>query len=180
MATKTAKANVTNSTVKITDGKLILSLPNAQMPVVWQMDLGKAQSSSFSIKENKKEKSFALISKNDDGKADEIASFDDKDTAVDILMQTSETLQKGSGQATPSASATNIAPTKKGGSDKLGAILAALLVVVLLTIWMTSASVPNKISGLYGTSASSSINTNGAARSTSGVAVSAEDFLSNR
>ena len=47
------KTDTLTSTIKIVDSKLILSLPTAQMPVVWQMDLDKAQSAAFTIKENK-------------------------------------------------------------------------------------------------------------------------------
>ena len=179
------KKDVLASTVKIVDGKLILSLPNAQTPVVWQMDIEKAQSAAFTIQENKKKKSHALVLKNQDGEADEIALFDTKEGAVEILMETSEALQNAQGQikagapantntSLPSSSAVS---SKEEGSDKLGAFLAVALVVALILIWSVSSSVPEKISGASNASSASG---NLDARQSSGVPVSADDFLSKR
>lgn len=175
-----------SSNVKIVDGKLILSLPNAQMPVVWQMDLENAQSSSFTVVEDKKAKNFTLILKGQDGTVDEIAPFDDKQSAVDVLMETSSVLQNAHGQIRPgSTSGGNTSNNNDDkDSDKLGAGLAIALAIVLILIWVMMSSVPNR--SLDG--ASSSTNTSGSAtnnsgsdpRQSSGVPVSADDFLNNR
>lgn len=171
----------TNSNVKIVDGKLILSLPEAQTPVVWQMDLEKAQSASFTVIENKKDKNFALVFKAADGSTDDIAPFDEKQTAVDILMATSSALQNAHGKIKPAAN--NNAPAANGkNSDKLGAILAIALVFVLIAIWSFSAAGPGRIGqgGVNPASSTASIGTSSDPRQSSGVAVSADEFLSNR
>ncbi len=179
------KEDVMASSVKIVDGKLILSLPTAQTPVVWQMDLENAQSAAFTIQEDKKKKNFSLVLKAQDGSIDEIAPFDDKESAVEILMETSSVLQNAHGaikSGGTAASNTNVAPSQsknntEGGSDKLGAFLAFALVVVLILIWTISSSTPSKISDVAGTNAASG---SVEPRQSSGVPVSADDFLSNR
>ncbi len=185
---KTEKSNALTSSVKIVDGKLILSLPTAQTPVVWQMDIEKAQSAAFTVQENKKAKNFALILKTQDGTLDEIAPFDDKESAVEILMQTSAALQNGHGQinrplikSSPDKNATTQDSNKK--SDKLGAMLAAALVFVLVLIWIMSAAGPGRIGesgGVQNQSASLTAENLGNARESAGVPVSADDFLNNR
>jgi len=179
------KKDVLTSTVTVVDGKLILSLPNAQTPVVWQMDIEKAQSAAFTIHENKKKKSHALVLKNQDSEVDEIALFDSKEGAIEILMETSAALQNAQGQITAgspansnnNSSLTGATASKEEGGDKLGAFLALALVVALIFIWSVSSSVPEKISG---TSNASSASSDVDARQSSGVPVSADDFLSKR
>tara|TARA_R110002095_G_scaffold75556_5_gene64502 strand:- start:625 stop:1182 length:558 start_codon:yes stop_codon:yes gene_type:complete len=178
------KTDTLTSTIKIVDSKLILSLPTAQMPVVWQMDLDKAQSAAFTIKENKGDKNFSLVL-TQDGNMNDIAFFDDKESALEILMETSSVLQNAHGQIKPVAAASNTnvaaadqaASSKDGGSDKLGAFLAVTLVIVLVLIWSVSSSVPSKMSG---SSALESMAASAEPRQSSGVPVSAEDFLNNR
>lgn len=186
-----------NFSVTIVDGKIILSLPEACEPVVWQMDLERAQSAAFTVKEKKKEKRFALVLKSDDGEAEDIAEFDDKKSAVAVLMETSSVMQnahgliKGAGATAPSGVGAQAQPSvvassaKSGGSDKAGAVLAVILVVILLGIWAISASIPSKVGSVGSTAASSSSSSNFVsaptpARESSGVPVSADDFLSNR
>ena len=177
-----AKANKTTPSVKIVDSKLILSLPDALEPVVWQMDLEQAQSAAFTIKENKKAKSFNLVLKVHGEKTEEIASFADKQSAMEVLMETSETLQNAQGKiySAHAASAQTSAPKSEKG-DKLGAFLAAALVIILVFSWIMLSSAPEKLANIkrtqkeyYGTTA------NGNPRESAGVPVSADDFLSNR
>ena len=175
----------TSSNVNIVDGKLILSLPDAQMPVVWQMDLEQAQSSAFTVQENKKEKNFTLVLKTQDGTVDTIAAFDDKESAVDTLMETSSVLQNAHGQIKGTVAANSNAVSVSSGSDnksdKMGALLALALIFVLGLIWMISAS-SGVGTGQPGatTAASLSSASDVSARESSGVPVSADDFLSNR
>ena len=173
----------TSQKATIVDGKLILSLPDAQMPVVWQMDLDKAQSASFTVQEDKKKKTFALVSKTSDNDADEIAIFEDKQDAVDALMETSNTLQSAHGQIKPDGVPTTKMAANKSvkpdTSDKLGAFLALVLVLVLVLIWMVSAS--GRITPIDGDISVTGTTTSPAnARDSAGVPVSADDFLSNR
>ncbi len=168
------------SNTAIVDGKLILSLPNAQMPVLWQMDLEKAQSSTFTIQEDKKNKKFTLILKEQDESINEIADFDDKQTATDVLMETSHVLQNAHGQIKPATASTNNSKKqpaeKKENNDKAGAIIALLLIIALTLVWIVSSS------GNIKRTESTSVSTlsGSTARESSGVPVSADDFLSNR
>ena len=176
------KAETTQSNASIVDGKLILSLPNAQMPVVWQMDLNAAKSASFTVKEDKKKKVFNLVLKKDDGSTDEIAPFEDKQSAVDVLMETSSVLQSGQGKDKADTPANNNATNGNNGStsknDKLGAFLAFALIVILFSVWMISAS--SRLDITDGESVSSSYGAAANPRESSGVPVSADDFLNNR
>ena len=167
--------------VSIAGNKLILSLPEAHSPVVWQMGLDSAQSSAFTISEDKKKKIFALVSKDQDGSETVIADFKNKDDAVAILMQTSEVLQ--SGASTPNAAQSSDAANQnanvpKDKSDKYGALIAFALIVVLFSVWMMSAS--SKIEDATGVYGSPQAELSVSPRESSGVAVSADDFLSNQ
>ncbi len=165
----------TDSNINIIGNKLIISLPSAQMPVVWQMDLEQAQSASFTIKEDKKAKSFALISKIQNEEASEIARFSDKQVSVDILMEISNALQNAPVQTNIVSSNPEAATIKSKSKDnKIGAILSLSLVLILIIIWVLSAS-KNLNNVEYKNSVSSS-----APSSSSGVAISADDFLNNR
>ena len=183
MTKKAAATTKFSSNITIVDGKLILSLPDAQMPVVWQMDLGKAQSSVFTIQEDKKKKNFTLVLKNSDDQISEIASFESKQDAVDILMETSSVIQSAHGQIKPNAANNNgqAAPTPKGSkkNDKTSAALALALIFILGLIWTVSASRKLDPSART-TTASSTSPSDVNARESSGVPVSADDFLNNR
>ncbi len=172
----------TQSNINIVDSKLILSLPNAQMPVVWQMDLKNAQSTAFTVKENKKDKNFSLVSKSENDNSNEIAIFDDKQSAVDTLMELSNTLQNAHGKINPINTANNnTAPIRRNNSrdNKIGAGLAAALVLALILIWvMSSSRSVNLEDRSVGSSASNT--SNSSTQNSSGVAVSADEFLSNR
>lgn len=182
------KEDVMASSVKIVDGKLILSLPEAETPVVWQMDLDHAKSSAFTVQEDKKAKNFTLVLKTTDGSIEEIAPFKTKEDAVEILMETSNVLQNAHGQIKPVSVVQNAAggqpaatADKDEGSDKLGAVLAVALIIVLIFVWTISSSGPT---GTLEQSAQNA-NTNALSgnvdpRQSSGVPVSADDFLSNR
>ena len=170
------KANKTTSSIKIVGDKLILSWLGAKEPVVWQMDLAHAKAAAFTVKEDKKTKTFNLVFKSQGEKQENIAPFDDKQSAIDVLMETSETLQNSQGGASKAASA----PKEKDDDDKLGAILAVILIILLFFTWIFFSSAPSKFAGLGNVESGSYGSTSGNPRETSGIAVSADDFLSNR
>ncbi len=179
---KNSKADKTPSNVTIIDGKLIISLPNAQIPVVWQTDLARAQSASFTIKEDKRKKAFILISKsqeNPENKIDEIAVFDNKQASIDILMEISAALQNAHGKISPENTAFNANHTQTSVAsnfdkdNKVGAVISLILVIILFVVWISFAS--NSIN-LKEESTTTYSNDN----SSSGVPVSADDFLSSR
>lgn len=169
------------SNVSIVDGKLILSLPEAETPVVWQMDIDAAKSAAFTVEEDKKQKLFYLTLKADDGKEQKIAPFKEKDGAVAVLMETSSILQNAHGKIKHTAANTNAPVEKQDKGEKMGGVLAVLLIVALLGVWMISASM-SRISdtGGVGYQASSEGVSLGTSSESTGVAVSADDFLSNR
>lgn len=178
--TSTKATQQSSSNIAIVDGKLIMSLPDAKMPVVWQTDFTQAQSSVFTIQEDKK-KNFTLISKNSENVITEIATFAKKQDAVDILMETSAVIQNAHGQAKPSAANLNSTAPKTEKNDRTSAALALALIVILGLIWTVSASRkldPSAQQNNNSTSLNSTSGTN--ARDSSGVPVSADDFLSNR
>lgn len=170
-----AKENKKTSPVNIVGSKLILSLPEALEPVVWQMDIEQAQSSSFTIKEDKKAKSFNLVFKAQGNEAEDIAPFSDKQAAMDILMETSNALQRAK-NVNP-APANN--PTNNKG-DKLGAFLAAALIIILILSWIILSSAPENLDDIGDGQTGYYDSSTGNPRESSGVAVSADDFLNNR
>ncbi len=172
------KAKKTASSIKIVDGKLILSLPDAKEPVVWQMDLTQAQAAAFTVKEDKKAKIFNLVFKTQGEKQETIAPFDDKQSAIDVLMETSEVMQNAQGKIQSNASTTATPEKEKG--DKLGAVLAVILIILLFLSWTVFSSAPQKFGGMESIEAGSYGSATGNPREAAGVPVSADDFLSNR
>lgn len=171
---KNAVSNNVSSNVTINAGKLILSLPDAKSPTIWQVNIDAAQLSAFSIKEDSKKKTFSLVSQDSSESINEIAAFDDKQEAVDILMEISNVLQ-----TTQSKNKSNPSNDNKTGSDnKIGAVISVALIVVLIIIWTQTSS---KKSGL-GTQGSASVSSSSSvnASESSGVPMSADDFLNNR
>lgn len=169
------------SAVKIVDGKLIMSLPDAQNPVVWQMDLEQAQSAAFTVEEDKKNKSFAFSLKKSSGDIEVIASYQDKNDAVAVLMETSTILQNAQGKIRQSAvlqhTATENAPAQN--QNKRGALITFLMVLMLIFVWYIIAR-SGDLNNAQGSQSVSQAAGDVNPGNSSGVAVSAEDFLNNR
>lgn len=85
------------SNAKVIDGVLILSLPDAISPVVWQMELGQSKSSALEIR-NSDDGKFILTLKTPRQDVLDIASYANKDVAIKALMATSQALEKAQGQ----------------------------------------------------------------------------------
>lgn len=180
-----------NDAVAIVNGKLILTFPEADTPVVWQMDLEKAAACALEVKEDKKAKLFSLVLRDADNQISTIASFAEKTQAVSALMATSKALQSGQGtkaQPAPQAAAPAqayapqpqyiIAPQAENkGEGKKAAIIALVLILLLLGIW--SISIPT---GQFDLANAPQAGAGAAAPATSsaGVAVSADEFLKSR
>ncbi len=152
MKTAIKKAPATdNSSARVVDGKLILSCPGAINPIVWQMDLIQAKASALEVRENAKEGRFTLTLKATKGEVVEIAPFATKDQAVEALMAAARALENAHGQIRPvaggaaassdtGASRTTQAPAKPLHRGKwAGRILGLLLVLALITIWVSLA-----------------------------------------
>lgn len=84
--------NHNDANASVVDGKLILSFPEAITPIVWQMDLNDAKSSSFEVTNDGDH--FALVTKKQGAqKKESIAPFSTKEQAVAALMATSSALK---------------------------------------------------------------------------------------
>lgn len=126
-----------NNSAVIVDGKLILSLPDALSPVVWQMDLDQTKSSALEVKENSD--SCSLLLKSEKNEIVEIARFANKPMTIQALMAASRALEKGHGQIRNISAGTNPAAfygaPPKPRRTWLGVLLGMLLLFVLLNVW---------------------------------------------
>lgn len=174
------------STASVVDGKIILSLPDAYTPVVWQMDLQEAKSSALEVREDPKTNRFTLSLKNQKGEGLDIASYEDRSCAVKALMAASQALETGHGKIRPqlvqsvnhnnsSGSNNNMAPPsfQKGQDNKAGAVLATLMIIMLVLAW--TFSIPKSSETML-----RSAKTPSGASGETGVPVSADDFLSRQ
>lgn len=186
MKNKKHNKSASESTARVVDGKLILSLPGAQTPVVWQMDLDQAKASALEVRSDDKKSIYTLSLKTPRGNADDIADFTSKEDAVDALLAASAALENAHGQIRPS-SAAGMTPSNsnapQGQAQKSGGWKKWLLAfVVLIGLWflftLSSTMMPQD-PGAYttGSSADQAAASAQSARESQGVPVSADDFL---
>lgn len=175
------------STAKVIDGILILSLPDAVSPVVWQMELGQSKSSALEIRDTDHGQ-FVLTLKTPRQDVLDIATYANRDLAIKALLTTSAALEKGQGQLKSAhvASAVGSAngypvpvvsrPPKSGALCILKKILlwlsgiAAGLILLFVVGWLLLAAINVVLSPSAGKVASAP----------NGGAVSADEFLENR
>ncbi len=176
----------------VAGNKLVLSLAHALSPVVWQMDLEKSAMSALEVVENEKDKRYGLILKIPGGDNQDIAAFDNREDAVEAMMIASEALENAQGYMAGAAGvaegpadgrpAPAYYPQKRGMSagKKLALLGAVVLVVVLFGVWSSQLPRgPQSVSSAGG----AGIASGGAAVSpqeSSGVPISADDFLRDR
>ena len=181
------KKQETDASARVVDGKLILSLPDAITPVVWQMDLAQAKASALEVLHNEEKNEFSLGLKNPKGEKVEVAVFAERTHAVEGLMAASHALENAHGQIRGLSNNTNDTddaillsqkPTqsKTKQENKRGKLMTGLLALVVLfilfTIW--SSIIPRTINTAGNPE---SVASNANAPSAAGVAVSADDFL---
>lgn len=82
---------------KVVDGVLIISLPDAEYPVVWQMELGQSKSSALEVRPQA-DSGFALVLKTPHQDVQNIASYATRDLAVQALLTVSRALERAQGQ----------------------------------------------------------------------------------
>ncbi len=177
--------SASESTARVVDGKLILSLPGAQTPVVWQMDLDQAKASALEVRSDDKKGLYTLSLKTPRGAADDIADFTSKDEAVDGLLAASAALENAHGQIRPSggvnmtpsnSNAPQAQPKKSGGWKKW--LLALVVLIGLWFLFTLSATILPQAPGTYtGASTEQAAESAQSARESQGVPVSADDFL---
>lgn len=175
---------------KVVDGKLILSLPNAATPVVWQMDLAQAKASALEVNDNKKG-NFALVMKTPKGETIEIAPFENKEQAVKSLMAASKALSRAHGQihvasapAAAHAAGSTAQPViinthAKSSWLKKIALLAIGLGIIFVMLNILSSMAPRAPAGMepMGLSNLASQQQAPAAADQTGVPVSADEYL---
>lgn len=165
----------TKPSANVIDGKLILSLPGAVNPVLWQMDLNDAKASALEIQDDEKGVLQHLRLKTPRGEVMTVASFDTNEDALHALMLVSKALEKAHGQIKPAAAATDqglqVAPSGKKGNNIVGAGLAVLFLIILIGVWNMMAAGPQTYQTSMQTSGTAS------AEQSVGVPVSADDFL---
>lgn len=189
------KKQTTDASAKVVDGKLVLSLPDAVSPVVWQMDLAKAKASALEVLHDEKSDEFMLGLKTPKGEKIDVARFDDRTKAVEGLMAASQALENAAGQIRPSSEipatqAANDAPVNKKTKTKakparskeetrkrwMIGILAMVMLFIMFTVW---SSVLPRIIHTNGANApvTPTASSSGDPTQSSGVPVSADDFL---
>ncbi len=128
------------STAKVIDGTLILTLPDAVRPVVWQMQLGQTKSSALEVREEAGGH-FMLMLKTPRADVMEIAPFPSKEKAVKALMAVSRALEKAQGQMSsyngnPAYPVPAVIACSRFGwlSRLLKGVLTVLLAIILLLL----------------------------------------------
>lgn len=167
------------SSAKIVDGNLILSLPDAINPVVWRMELGSVKSSALEVRQASDAGPHLLSLKTPKGDVHDIAPYAAREDAVRALMRVSAALQGGQGKiipattAFPADSATSVS-TENGGMKwllALGGVLAVIFLFAYVSGSTPQAPVTNAPMADMATTA------NGAPNVESGVPQSADDLL---
>lgn len=177
------------NTANVVEGKLILSLPTAISPVVWQMDLDQTKASALEVIHNTEANTYSLNLKTTSTKVNTIATFDDKETAVNALMAASSALESAQGQMRTQSpiqegsnihANTNTAPKKSGGLLKILTLTIGIILLLWILITLISSIIrpietqpfaANTVNG------SEQISPAENARQSTGVPVSADDFL---
>lgn len=143
-ARKISPLDIPGPSAKIVDGVLILTLPDAQSPVVWQMELGQTKSSALEVREEQ-DRGFILILKTPRQDVQEIATYAARDAAVRALVTVSQALQNAarlrpagegpvSGDQSYQVPALIPAPAGHGKAVRVTlAILAALALLYVFT-----------------------------------------------
>ena len=163
------------NTVSVNKGSLVLSLPNALEPVVWQMDIKQAKAAGFTVKESVPGK-WALVKKSPDNTETQIALFETKDDAMNILMDVSEGLQGGS-KGTHNCKHHAQEPHSNVTELKKWGIAAGGVIIVIGLFFYLASIVPQSTEPFMN---EASIQTNASTPNATGVPVSADAFLSSQ
>ena len=166
----------TNASARVVDGKLILSLPNALTPVVWQMDVSDVKTSAIESHTDEKSGQHTLRFISTGKTAKDIASFEKKEDAIDALMAVSGALENAHGSIKPKENVGGAQPVyapmrpKRPWWKYVLVILGILIALfVLANIMVSSTGVPTNRQ-----------NVNNVAQETqseAGVPMSADQFL---
>lgn len=158
-----------NPKANIIDGKLILSLPGALKPVVWQMDFAHIKASALEVIEQ--DEQHALVLKTAKGEVTEIAPFYSKSDAVKALLSVSKALEKATGKIRPNtATSTKENTTSQKKKKWVAPLLAFIMLLVLLFLWSALSISPTTVSNTSSQNIQSQTDS-------IGVPMSADEFL---
>lgn len=169
-----------SSSATVINDTLVLSLPDAQSPIVWRMKLDEIKAAAFEI-DTQENGIFLLVMKKPKGETQEIAPFDVKSKAIKALMAASkamehaETVAQNDNNATP-----YISKQEKKGSVFAGLFGIVLLGALLFALTKIGPQPPAFQSSGQQTNASVSGQSEGGSMAGAGVPVSADDFLSGQ
>jgi len=175
--------HLTQASARVVEGKLILSLPEAIKPVIWQMDLAQAKASALEVSENADGAGYRLMLKTPRGESVEIAGFTARDSAMKGLMAAGSALENAQGHirvGTPANDGVfqpaqpSYTAQKSSHGRWIGIVLGGLLLVILGLLWTTPR--PSSLESQPTNAAQSSTNP----QDSSGVPVSADDFLQQK
>ncbi len=179
------------SSAKVVDGNLILSLPDAINPIVWRMELGSVKASALEVKAHANDGTFLLALKTPKGDVHDIAPFESREYAVRALMRVSAALQGAEGKMTPSSAAIPLPGTSSaqsvpsrpvfdrssGSALKWLLTLGGVLIVIFLFAYLSSLA-PQQVIGTSTTDGSNTAtSTTGVPEGESGVPQSADQML---
>ncbi len=142
------------SSAKVVDGNLILSLPDAINPIVWRMELGSVKTSALEVRPQSSDGTFMLALKTPKGEIHEIAPFASKDNAVRALMRVTAAMQNAHGKISPVAATVSpqtAAPrpiSEKDGSSVIKWLLTlgGVLIVIFMFAFLSSLA-PQQVGG---------------------------------
>lgn len=165
------------STAKVVDGNLILSLPDAINPIVWRMELGSVKSSALEVRAN--DNDYLLTLKTPRGDVHDIAPFSNREQAVYALMRVSEALEKAEGKMAPIATSTQATSQPAAQSTPAGykwLIALGCVVGVIFLLSYISGSATRTIGEEQSTGTAVDA-PNAGNNAESGVPLSADDYL---
>lgn len=177
------------SSAKVVDGNLILSLPDAINPVVWRMELGSVKASALEIKPSADGATFLLSLKTPKGEVYDIAPYATRDQALRALMRVSSALQGAHGRfnapqisaAAPSSAQGHAAISSAAANDTHGGsaikwllTLGGVLFVIVLFAYLSTLS-PKRGESFAPTATSTG--TQSSTNSETGIPQSADDLF---
>lgn len=176
------------SSAKVVDGNLIISLPDALNPIVWRMELGSVKASALEVRPHANDGTFVLSLKTPKGDVHDVAPFDSRERAVQALMRISNAMQGASGNmvapsfAPPGVSTAQELPSRPAlsgtGSSSYKWLIALGGVIIVIFLFAQLSSMTQQRMGtpaVVGDQPATSVT--GAPTAESGIPQSADDAL---
>ena len=169
------------SSAKVVDGNLILSLPDAINPVVWRMEMGNVKASAMEVRAQSADGSYMLALKTPKGDVHDIAPYAHRENAVQALMRVSRALQSAQGKIVASSNniqlqqnLTATEPSNEQPSYKWLFVLGGVLSVIILFAYLSSLTpTQNTVTGTQSTATS----VTGEPNAENGIPQSADEML---